>query len=152
MKTRGNGMLINSVETKINLPHSNSKICSHTVKIYFFLALFFLTSYDGKSQTFNSIRVFKNLSHGRQKPLESYNEIGFIFIDTLKANISIASENDCVLIEGHSMKKLGDHKYRFHKYDHNKSDFEMEIFKDSAILQTHVAFWSSGYKYTIILK
>jgi hypothetical protein len=152
MKTIETEVLINSMKTRINLRGKNRKTCSHTVKIYIFLALLFLTGYNGKGQTYSSIKVFKNLSHGRQKPLESYNESGFISIDTLKANITIASKNDCVLIQGHSMKKLGHNKYRFHKYDHNKSDFEMELFKDSAILQTHVAFWSSGYKYTIILK
>jgi len=53
------------------------------------------------------------------------------------------------MIQGHSMKKLSDNRYRFHKYNKENSDFELEIFADSMTLHTHLSFWSPNFKYNI---
>ena len=108
-----------------------------------------LLSYN---QTYTSFIVQKIEKSGISKPIQTSNDIGSIDLDTLHEVISIMASNGQIIIEGHSMKKLSENKYRFHKYNKENSDFEIELFKDSAILYTQQALLFNGYKFKTIFQ
>lgn len=113
------------------------------------LILFSIIISSGYSQAYKSFAVYQNKKNGTQKALQSLPDSGWIHIDVIKKYIEIVSQKDGILIQGHSMQKLSGNRYLFHKFDKEKSDFELEIFTDSMTLHTHMSLWSPGFKYNI---
>lgn len=101
----------------------------------------------GHGQTYKSVTVYDNK---KSTPLQSVIDTGYIQIDTIKGTISIESIKDGVLIQGHSMKRLSANNYRFHKYNRENTDFELEVYPDSMVLHTQLAFWAKGFKYKTV--
>jgi hypothetical protein len=104
---------------------------------------------SGYGQEYKGFTVYRNKKDGTQKAIQAVSDSCWVHIDISRKYMMIASKKDGILIEGHSMKKLSDTRYLFHKYDKENSDFELEIFTDSVTLHTHMSFWSPGYKYNI---
>ena len=106
----------------------------------------------GYSQAYTKLTVYQNKKNGTQTIIQSVDDRGGINIDLKKHTILIESVGDGIIIQGHSMKQLTANRYRFHKYNKENTDFEVEVFDDSVILYTQLAFWFSGFKYKTIFQ
>jgi hypothetical protein len=121
------------------------------VAIITVLVLFTVT-WNAYNQNYSGFTVMKTDKNGTSEPIKSINHAGFVVLDTLKKQMTIATINGEIIIEGHSMKKLSDTRYRFHKYNKENSDFEVEFYKDSVVLYTHLALLHSGFKYKTVFQ